>query len=307
MKYLYYPGCTLKEKAKNYDISGRASCEALGIEIEELANWTCCGTVFPLTHSKIVGMLAPVRMLMNTRDQGRDKLLTLCTFCYNVLKRANYAVKTNELERKRVNAYLKDELEREGKSFEPYEGEVEPVHLLEVLRDDYSFEELKEQVKRPLAGLKVAPYYGCLLLRPKKEVELDDAEHPTVLEDMLKALGAEVIDDFPHKLECCGSYVGISSPEPALQSSADILHMAKRFGADALALACPLCSYNLDTRQEAVRARFPDFSALPVLYFTQLLGLAMDLGEDELLFDQHAVDPRPMLRAKDLLQAKELV
>ena len=301
MQLAYYPGCTLHDQARGFDLSGRASAAALGLELEELAGWTCCGSTFPLMGRRIVGLVAPARTLVETRRAGRDKLLTLCTFCYNVLKRTNHTIRHDDEARTRLNAYLDDEYRRAGaEGYEAYGGEVEVVHLLEVLRDTVGFEALAKRVKRPLAGLRVAPYYGCLLLRPHAELQLDDPEHPTILDDLLRAIGCEVVD-FPHKVECCGAHLGLSSPEVAQDSSHEILQMAHRLEVDALALGCPLCAFNLDRRQEAIREKHVSLGPLPVLYFTQLLALALELGEERCLFDRHAVDPTPLLRARRAL------
>ncbi len=300
MEYLYYPGCTLHEKAVNYDASGRAVAGALAIELTEMAGWTCCGTTFPLTNRKIVGLLAPVRTLLRARQAGHDELLTLCTFCYNVLKRAHHAFVNSDQQRGRIEAYLKDEFQRQDEPLPDYGDGVRVVHLLEVLRDRLGFATLKESTPRPLAGLRVAPYYGCLMLRPAAEIGLDDDEEPSILEDMLTAIGCEVID-FPHRVECCGSYLGLSASGIALESSYEIVNMANRLGADVMAIVCPLCAYNLDRRQEDMGERFLGFERLPVLYFTQLLALALDLGEQAACLDQHAVDPRPRLASRQLI------
>lgn len=260
MRYLYYPGCTLHERAREYDTSGRASARALGIHLEEMPDWTCCGTVFPLTTVDLVGLVAPVRTLAEARRQGHDEIVTLCSFCYNVLKRANHAMKNGAAERRRINAYLADE------DYPEYSGETEVLHLLEVLRDRLGFDALKERVRRPLEGMRVAPYYGCLLLRPGPEIGMDDPESPAILEDLLGALGCDVVE-FPHKVECCGSYIGISAPDVARQVSGEILEMAHQMGADTLALACPLCAYNLGELH-------PD--RVSVLYFTEILARAME-------------------------------
>lgn len=285
MKYLYYPGCTLHEKARAYDASGRDSAMALGIDLEEMPRWSCCGTVFPLTRLDLVGILSPVRTLADARRLGHGEIVTLCTFCYNVLKRTNHAMRSDEDRRRRINAYLEDEVRREGGDYRQYAGEVRVLHLLEVLRDRLGFHALREKTLRPLEGLRVAPYYGCLLLRPGAEMQLDDPEHPTILEEMLEAIGCTVVD-FPHKVECCGSYLGLSSPEVAIQISKEILEMARGMGADALALACPLCAYNLADRQKEMREKHPSFEGIPVVYFTELLGMAMKVGDDVIHFEE---------------------
>ena len=299
MKYLYYPGCTLHDKARSFDASGRAAALALGVELQEMPSWTCCGTTFPLSTRKLAGVLAPARTLVQARGLGHDALLTLCSFCYHVLKRTDHALRNDAELARRIDAYLGDEHERQGLEYQPYGGPdaengLQVLHMLELLRDKLGFSTVEQAVRRPLTGLRVAPYYGCLLLRPQAELGLDDAEHPTVLDDLLRALGCEVID-FPHKVECCGSYLGVSAPDTALDCSHDILQLAQRMGADALALACPLCAYNLDTRQRDMLGRYMGFRPMPVLYFTQLLALALGLGAQPCHFGQHHVDPAPLL------------
>lgn len=299
MSYLYYPGCTLYEKAGHFDASGRAAAAALGCELAEMPNWTCCGATFPLTTRKVVGMVAPIRILANVLRAGEDKLVTLCAFCYNVLRRANATMRDDPELRRRINLYLQDEYERKEEPYEDYDGGVRVMHLLEVLREEVTFDAMRERVTRPLEGLRIAPYYGCMLLRPKG-IGMDDPEMPTILEDFLAALGCDVLD-FPYGTECCGAYMTISSPAVALRNSHEILSAARRRRADALALSCPLCAFNLDDRQREMREGFSEFGELPVLYFTQLLTLALGLDEMVCGFDRHAVDPRPMLVRKELL------
>jgi heterodisulfide reductase subunit B len=295
MEYLYYPGCTLIDTARPYDRCGRAAARALGVELVEMPNWTCCGTAFPLTNRKIVGLVAPVRILVNAKRAGHEELLTLCSFCFNVLKRANHAMRNRADERTRINAYLEDEFVRAGQAYEDYEGDVEVVHLLEVLRDTVGFDSVAAHASRSLQGLRVAPYYGCLLLRPQREIGLDDADEPTVLENLFCALGCDVVD-FPHRVECCGSYLGLSAPDIALQNSYEIVHTASRLGADVLGVVCPLCAYNLDLRQEEMHQRFSGFRQVPVLYFTELLALALEADEQAYSWERHAVDPLPVLQ-----------
>lgn len=300
MDILYYPGCTLNEYAKGYDASGRSAAGALGVQLKEIQDWTCCGTTLPLTTRLIAGLVAPVRTLVQTERAGHNELLTLCSFCYNVLKRANHAVRDDTLQRQRLNAYLADEYQRKGEDWQDYSGNVQVLHLLEVLRDRVGFERVKEQTRRPLEGLRVATYYGCMLLRPHNEVGFDDPERPRVMEDLLEAIGCEVVD-FPHRVECCGSYLGLTAPDVALETSFGIVQSAQALGAEAIVLACPLCAYNLDTRQAAMHDQFGAFSSLPVLYFTELMTVAFDDGAAPFSWGRHATDPRPLLQSKHLV------
>jgi len=231
-----------------------------------------------------MGLAAPTRILAAAREAG--KLLTLCSFCYNTLKRTNHVIVTDPERRSKVTSFIEQE----------YDGSVRTVHLLEVLRDEIGFEELATRVVRRLTGLKVAPYYGCLLLRPAEERAFDDPERPTVLEGCLRSLGCTVVD-FPHKTECCGSFVAVGARGAAVECSARILETAAKLGAEMLAVSCPLCQYNLDQSQGEIRATRSRFAGLPIVYFSQLLALALGCDESCLHLDRHAVDPRPGLAA----------
>ena len=221
-------------------------------------------------------------------------MIALCAFCYNVLRRANAVMRDDPELRLRINMYLRDEYERAEEEYEEYEGEVRVLHLLELIREKVAFDAVQRRVIHPLEGLRVAPYYGCMLLRPKG-IGIDDPEAPTILEAFLAALGCDVLD-FPYAAECCGGYMTIGEPNVALHNSYEILAAARRRGADVLALSCPLCAFNLHDRQREMREVFPEFEELPVLYFTQLLVLALGLDEAVCGFDRHAVDPRPALK-----------
>jgi len=278
----YFPGCTLHSKAKGFDASARAGAQALDIVMEELPEWTCCGATFPMAADSAMGLVAPTRILASAKAAG--KLLTLCSFCYNTLKRTNRVIATDAERRRKVTTFIEED----------YQGNVQTVHLLEVLRDDIGFEAVAGRVVKPLHGLKVAPYYGCLLLRPADEMGFDDPERPTILENFLKSLGCTVVD-YPHKTECCGSFVAVSSPEVAQGCSARILEAAVKHGAEMLVVSCPLCQYNLDRAQRQVQAGGGPATRVPVLYFSQLLALALGCDEACLHLEGHAVDPRPRL------------
>jgi heterodisulfide reductase subunit B len=280
----YFPGCTLHAKAIGFDASARAAAHALDIEMDELPEWTCCGATFSMAADSAMGLVAPTRILASAQEAG--KLLTLCSFCYNTLKRTNRVLATDAERRRKVTTFLETD----------YAGEVRTLHLLEVLRDELGFDAVARRVTRPLRGLKVAPYYGCLLLRPADEMGFDDPERPTILENCLRSLGCEVVD-FPHKTECCGSFVTVSAPEAARGCSARILEAAAAEGAECVAVSCPLCQYNLDRAQQGGPAAPGRAAGLPVLYFSQLLALALGCEEACLHLDRHVVDPRPRLAA----------
>lgn len=306
MKLAYYPGCTLKDKAVHLDETTKASARELGIDLQELENWTCCGATYPLTEEKIANLVPQIRILRNVLQAGNSQVTTTCAFCYSTLKRANRAIAVDQVRRQRINAFLRDDdpvrpYKEQIQAPADYEGEVAVLHLLEVFRDGLGWDKLTKATQKRLNGLRVAPYYGCKLLRPPKEVEFDDPENPTIFEQFLAALGCEVVD-FPFKTECCGSYLALSAPESASRLSHLILTSAAKSGAEVLALSCPLCYYNMDLRQRDISKSYPGFQHVPVMFFTQLLALALGLDEKILGLELHYVDVRPLLRQKNLLQ-----
>lgn len=277
----YFPGCTLSTKARAMDVSARAAAAALGIKLVELDDWTCCGATFPLAKDSHIALSGPARILASAGD-GPARLVTLCSFCYNTLKRTNHALATDKERRDKVNTFIEED----------YQCDTRVVHLLEVLRDETGFKALAERVNGRLKGLKVAPYYGCLLLRPAEELQFDDPERPTILEDFLSSLGCDPVD-FPHRTECCGGFLTVSSPEVTAQASRRVVESAAKHGADLLTTTCPLCFYNLDRCQQDWEAHSA-LPRVPVVYFSQLLALA--LGEEGCLdSDTCCVDPRPVL------------
>ncbi len=267
MSISYYPGCTLKTKAKNLESSALAAMKELGIKVEELDRWNCCGAVYSLADDDLIHIVAPVRDLIRVKERGHDTVLALCSMCYNTLARANHLMKNDEEKRKTINMFMDEEPD--------YAGEVRVVHLFDYLRDDYGWDKLKEKIKKPLNGLKVGPYYGCTLLRPK-EVALDHPDNPSIFEKFLETLGAEVIN-FPMSTQCCGAYQVLGNPDAAVKVSHEILTDAVAHGAEALALTCPLCDYNLGRRQNIMQEKIEGSPEVPVYYFTQLLALALGL------------------------------
>jgi len=276
----YYPGCTLSTKAKNYDHSGRAVAAALGLELEELAEWQCCGATFPLVLDDSMALIAPTRILYQAQQAG-ERVTTLCAICFNVLRRSQALLERDPEMLERINWFTEQE----------YRG-VHIAHFLEVLRDDLGWEALAERVVRPLAGLKVAPYYGCLLLRPYDEIGLDDPEDPIILHDLVRALGAEPVD-FPYNIECCGSYLTVKEPQVSETLSKDIIASAREHGAQVIITACPLCHFNLDYPQRETEAGRTG-NEIPILYFTQLMAVALGLPEETWGFGEHYVNPRPV-------------
>jgi heterodisulfide reductase subunit B len=258
MTYSYFPGCTLRTKAKDLDRYARASAEALGFVLEELSDWQCCGGVYPLGSDEIASKLSCVRALNDAKEKGQA-LVTVCSACHHVMKRVNDDMKNVPDIQTRANNYM-------GLA-EPYTGETEVLHFLEVLRDKVGFDELKKKVVNPLTGKKIGAYYGCLLLRPSGVMAFDDPENPTILEDFIRALGAEPVI-YPYRNECCGGYISLKEAEMANSMCQKISGSADSFGAECLVTACPLCKYNLNKQGN-----------LPVVYFTELLAEALGVKE----------------------------
>jgi heterodisulfide reductase subunit B len=289
MDYLYFPGCTLYTKAKNFDQTARDCSRLLGFELKELPNWTCCGATFPLATDNLMAILPPARILARAREEG-SVLTTLCAVCFNVIKRTNRLLQSDGEKRGTINSYIEMN----------YQGDLRVLHYLEVLKQDIGFSQLKERVKKPLAGLQAATYYGCMLLRPFEEMKFDDKERPTLFEEFLEALGAKAID-FPYKIECCGSFQSVGSPEVATECAYKILSSAIKQGAEAIVSTCPMCTFNIDHKQSDIKQKYLDFKTIPIFYFTQLLGMAMGLDYQTLGFEQNDVDPLPLLKEKGFI------
>jgi len=259
MKIAYYPGCTLRTKAKELDRYARESAAMLGVEFCELPEWQCCGGAYTTAKDEIATKLSSVRALASARDMGSEHLVTVCSACYNVLKQTNHEVLTNADMAMRANNYMKLET--------PYGGETKVIHYLELLRDVVGFDKIAEKVVNPLKGKKVAAYYGCLLLRPGKVLQFDDPENPKIMEDFIRALGAEPVIS-PMRNECCGGYVTLEDKGLAVKRSTAVAESAKSLGADVIVTACPLCLYNLTKNAK---------TDIPTVYFTDLLAEALGL------------------------------
>jgi heterodisulfide reductase subunit B len=283
VKIPYFPGCTLSTTAKGFDNSLRASTRALGVELVELPEWNCCGATFPLLADNVLDLSGPARVLVAAREAG-ERLAVACTTCYNVLRRTSLAIGADEDRREKLNFFIEAE----------YGGDLQVLDVLQVLRDEVGFDSIARVVKKPLKGLKAAAYYGCMVLRPAAEVAYEDPENPRALDDLLIALGAETVG-YPHKGECCGSYLAVISAEVTAEMTHTILSSAQKNGAQLVVTNCPLCQFNLDKRQVEIARRHAGFEPIPVFYFSQLLGLALGLQADDFGWEKHYVDPQPIL------------
>lgn len=289
MKASYYPGCTLKTKAKNLEDAAVASMAALGVEFEELTRWNCCGAVHSLADDDLIHHVAPVRDLIRAMEQGSEQVVTLCSMCYNTLARANLLMRNDEVKRKTINDFMNEEKD--------YKGEVEVVHFLNFLRDTVGWSNLKSKVKAPLTGMKIASYYGCTLVRPT-DVAIEPAGGDQIMQEFVESLGGSTVD-FAASTVCCGSYQILAHPEAALEAIARIIESASAAGAEALILSCPLCEFNLAKKQDELIRDQKISKKLPVYYFTQLLAIALGLGPESYRLDLNDTVSTEFLKARN--------
>jgi len=293
MKISYYPGCTLKTKAGNLETAALASLLALGIEVEEIDRWNCCGAVFSLTADDLIHQVGPVRNLIRAKEQGANKLVTLCSMCYNTLARANLIMKNDPVKRDTINRFMDDEID--------YAGEVEVVHLLTFLDREVGWKRIREKVKVPLEGLRIAPYYGCTLQRPAA-VGIEPFGSFTLMTGLFESLGATVVP-FAAADKCCGSYQIMAGPDGADNTAATILKTAADAGVEALATSCPLCEYNLGKQQGKLLENGLIGTTVPTYYFTQLLAIALGVAPESCRFDLNADAALDLLKNKNCLVA----
>ena len=304
MKYSYFPGCNLKTNAKGFEQSAIAVSKKLNAELVEMPEWNCCGTIHTQTADNLMKRIAPVRDLARSAEHvknlkdSKNEVVTLCSMCNSTLKIVNAEVKEDIEKLTPINFQLEyDELE--------YKGDMEVKHFLEILRDNVGFEAIQNAVEKPLKGLSCVAYYGCMLLHPDK-AKIDDEEAPTVMENLVYSLGAEVID-WPLFKYCCGSHHIIGDPDLVNHQVLKIVKGAKQRGANAIVAACPLCVYNIESQQlELVKAgKLKAEETIPIFYFTQLMAIAMGIKPLKLNhFEENLVDPRPLLKSLGLYGKK---
>jgi len=270
MKYQYFPGCSLKGTGRAYEESFLAVFRALGIEVNELNDWNCCGATAYMSIDETKSYALAGRNLA-IAERANEDVLAPCSACYLVLNKTIRALTDHpELRNKVTNALKAGDLD--------YKGTAKVRHPLDVLVNDVGLEEIKKRVKNPLTGLKLAPYYGCQLIRPY--ATFDDQHDPVTMDNLITASGAECMD-WPLKTKCCGGSLTGTVPEAGLKLAYIILRDAKKRGAHAIVTPCPLCQFNLDGYQDQIAAKYERID-IPVLYFTQVLGLAMGLSAKEL-------------------------
>jgi heterodisulfide reductase subunit B2 len=284
--YTYYPGCSLQHGNHAYEVANRAVAKALGFELAEVDDWNCCGATEYFSLNRLPAYALVARNLARAAAGGATELVAPCSACYlNLHKTDKHMGQYPELDKK-----VNDALAAGNLSYQP--GTLKVRHLLEVITTDIGMEMLKERTRRPLYGLKVAAYYGCLVARP--DAVFDSTEQPTTMDKMIGVLGAQATD-FPLKTFCCGGHMTQISEDTALGMIHRIIKNAVDSGADAIVTICPMCQLNLDVYQGYANELFDTDYEMPVMFFTQLIGLALGLSPKELGFGQEFVNMSPLL------------
>jgi len=290
MKYAYYPGCSSHSTARDMHESASAVARALGIELVEIDGWSCCGATAAHQTDRVLAASLPVANLLRAQKMGLDTVVT-CAACYNRMKVANHEVSSSPAMRSKVADAVGS----------PYDGSVAVRHLIEVLLEDVGLPKLKKSLVRSLNGVKVASYYGCLLVRPHDVTGFDDAENPTSLDRLVEAMGGQSVD-WPCKVDCCGGGLNLTRTDMVVRLSGSIIDMAAAAGADCIAVACPMCQASLDLRQKDMQKKSGRPYETPIVYITQLLGLCLGISPAELGLNRLMVSPDAVLQA---ISAKE--
>lgn len=287
MNFSYYPGCSLHGMAAEYDLSFKAVCKAMNIQLEEVKDWNCCGTGPKIAKSKLLAVALPVQNLIQVEKGPAKEVLMPCAACFSTHKNALHQIEHDADLKKKIDRILEED----------YHGSVKISHPLEIMTSNGGLEKIKSLVQRRLEGLKVVCYYGCLLTRPPKIMNFDAFEYPLSMDKVMDVLGVESLD-WSYKTECCGASLAVSQPDLVYKLCNDILKDAKDRGAEGIVTACPLCHGNLDSRQEHIEERFGNKFEMPIFFFTQLIGLAFGCGIRELGLYKHMVDTLPLLTKK---------
>jgi len=276
--FSYYPGCSLHATALEYDLSTRAVLKRLGVELREIPDWNCCGASSAHSLNEILALALPARNLALAQKE-EDDLIVPCAACFNRLKMAEKALKEDPLKGEEIERVV---------GFK-YEGGFEVRPPLDLIGNLIGLERLHNMVQRPLSGLRVVAYYGCLLVRPPEIVQFEDPENPKILNRLLQALGAEALE-WSYATDCCGGSLALTRSDLAKSLVTKLVSKAQEAGAQAMVTACPLCQVNLEMRQEE----------MAIFYFTELTGLALGIEESKKWWGKHLIDPRPLLRNLEL-------
>jgi len=286
LKYAYFPGCSIHTTAQEYGISSKAVSKVLGIELIEIPEWNCCGAMDAVyAYNPLLSISLSARNLALAESMKMD-VVTLCSACFFTLSRANKLLHEDSELKGKVDKLLND-------SGLQYTGGVKVRHYLDVLLNDVGLENISKNVKVKLDGLKVAPYYGCMLIRPPNIVNFDDPEHPHSMDKIIEAIGGKNVD-YIYKTQCCGASLGLTEQEVMMEMTKDLLLEAKKANADCIALPCPLCHLNMDAKQKTIESAFDIKIGMPVVFFTQLMGVAFGLSPKELALNKNCVPTKKL-------------
>ena len=279
-RFAYYPGCSLHSTGAEYDLSLKATSSKLDIVLDEVKDWVCCGSsaAHPTNFSLSVSL--PIYNLNKVEKEGKNEVIVPCAACFSRFKIALHEISNSSKTNEKVSKIIGSE----------FNNSVKVIHPLEIFENG----NIKKNIKKDLSKLKVVCYYGCLLTRPSKIMQFDEPEYPMSMDRILTSAGINALD-WGYKTDCCGASFSLTRVDIVLELTKNILEDAKQNGASAIAVACPLCHANLDTRQNEVNKKYNTDYNLPVFYFTQLIGLAFGIGADELGLNKHLVDPMPVL------------
>jgi len=283
LQFAYYPGCTSHSTSIEYSLSSEAVLSALGVELLEIEDWNCCGAAAAHSLSRLLSLCLPARNIAKTQEKDLP-LVVPCAGCFNNLKTAETALRSKDEVARRIEEIV---------GF-TYQNRTEILALIDVVVNHVGLEKVRKRVVKPLAGLRVASYYGCALVRNPNITQLDDPENPLYMDHVVEALGASPVE-WSFKTECCGADLALTHGDTVVEMVNRIVQMAREAEADCIACSCGLCQANLEMRQKA------EGQGLPVFYFTELMGLAMDLKAEGTWWKKHMVDPTPPLRRLDLL------
>ena len=281
--YTYYPGCSLKAGSKHYEESLLPVFKELGLEFKELEDWNCCGATAYFSVDETMAAAICGRNLSLAEKTGKD-IIAPCAGCYLTMKKSNQFLKSGKEKAEKILDHMK-------KVGCEYKGTVKVVHPLEFLTKEYGLDKIKENVKRKLTGLKVASYYGCQLVRPY--TDFDDPDYPVSLDNLMKAIGAEPVD-YSAKTRCCGGSLAGTLEDIGINLNYILLKEAKRKGADVIVTICPLCQFNLEIIQDKIVKKYKEDIKMPILYFSQLMGLALGISKDDLGFSRSIIPLKAM-------------
>ncbi len=282
--YAYYPGCSGLGTSEEYERSTRSACDAVGMNLKEIPDWSCCGSTPAHTVDHTLSAALAARNLTLAEDLGAEAVITPCPSCLTNLKNAAHSLQ-DPSKKERISNLM----EAPARSTLPVKS------VLQAVIEDIGPDAIKSRVVKPLKGLKVACYYGCIMNRPPEVMQFDDHENPISMDRIMEALGAEVVP-FPLKVECCGASYGVARREVVMRLSGKLLDAAIGLGANAIVTACPLCQMNLDMRQGQINFANKTRYKIPVFYYTQLMGLALGVAEEKIGFDKLCVSPKEVLR-----------